>query len=174
MLIQQCCDAVQWLDDKWRELDRFPVFTTIPRDGTRLPVGVHLWSAAVRLCRNNIGLVHFCIHICPRVHICSTSYDNDTFSVSNDTTNHRHHHDHRLDMTLEVTEAVSNDTTNHRHHHDHHLDMTLDVTKALSNDTTNHRHHHDHHLDMTLDVGSVRVSPHFHGLGVELDNVAFN
>ena len=27
------CDAVQWLDDKWRELDRFPAFTTIPRDG---------------------------------------------------------------------------------------------------------------------------------------------
>ena len=82
VLIQQCCDAVQWLDDKWRELDRFPFFTTIPRDGTRLPVGVHLWSAAVRLCRNNIGVVHFCIHICPRVHICSTSYDNDPFSVS--------------------------------------------------------------------------------------------
>ena len=87
VLIQQCCDAVQWLDDKWRELDRFPVFTTIPRDGTRLPVGVHLWSAAVRLCRNNIGLVHFCIHICPRVHICSTSYDNDPFSPSHDCMN---------------------------------------------------------------------------------------
>ena len=43
---------------------RFPAFTTIPRDGTRLPVGVHLWSAAVRLCRNNIGLVHLCIQIC--------------------------------------------------------------------------------------------------------------
>ena len=42
-------------------------------------------------------------------------------------------------------------TTNH--HHDHHLDMTLDVGEALNNDTTNHRHHHDHHLDMTLDVG---------------------
>ena len=33
--IQQCCDAVQWLDDKWREY-RFPVFTTIPRDGRSL------------------------------------------------------------------------------------------------------------------------------------------
>ena len=35
-------------------------------------------------------------------------------------------------MTLDVTEALSSDTTNHRHHHDHHLDMTLDVTEALS------------------------------------------
>ena len=57
-------------------------------DGTRLPVGVHLWSAVVRLCRNNIGLVHLCIQICTgvvgatRVHICSTSYDNDPFSRS--------------------------------------------------------------------------------------------
>ena len=48
--------------------------------------------------------------------------------------------------TLDVAEALSNDTTNHRHHHDHRLDMTLDVAEALSNDTTNHRHHHDHHL----------------------------
>ena len=34
-------------------------------------------------------------------------------------------------MTLDVTEALSNDTTNHRHHHDHRLDMTLDVPEAL-------------------------------------------
>ena len=27
-------------------------------------------------------------------------------------------------VTLDVAEALSNDTTNHRHHHDHHLDMT--------------------------------------------------
>ena len=38
-------------------------------------------------------------------------------------------------MTLGVTEVLSNDTANHRHHHDHHLDMTLDVTEVLSNDT---------------------------------------
>ena len=53
-------------------------------------------------------------------------------------------------MTLDVTESLSNDTINHRHHHDHRLNMTLDVSEALC--TTNHRHHHDHHLDMTLDV----------------------
>ena len=58
--------------------------------------------------------------------------------LSNDTTNHRHHHDRRLHMTLDVAEVWSNDTTNHRHHHDHHLDMTLDVAEVLSNDTNNH------------------------------------
>ena len=57
-------------------------------------------------------------------------------------------------MTLDVGEALSIGTTNHRHHHDHYLDITLDVGEALSIGTTNHRHHHhDHHLDMTLDVG---------------------
>ena len=48
-----------------------------------LPAGqVRLCEHGVRLCRNNICVVHFCIHICPRVHICSTSYDNDPFSCS--------------------------------------------------------------------------------------------
>ena len=58
-------------------------------------------------------------------------------------------------MTLDVAEVLINDTTNHRHHHDHRLDMILDVAETLSNDTTNHRHHHGHHLDMTLDVAEV-------------------
>ena len=62
----------------------------------------------------------------------------------------RHHHDHHLDMTLDVAEVLSNDTPNHGHHHDHHLDMTLDVAEVLSNDTPNHRHHHDHHLDYAM------------------------
>ena len=38
-------------------------------------------------------------------------------------------------MTLDFAEALSYDTTNHRHHHDHCLDMTLDVaeqTKPLT------------------------------------------
>ena len=40
-------------------------------------------------------------------------------------------------MTLDVAEALSDDITNHRHHHDHHLDMTLDVVEVLSDDITN-------------------------------------
>ena len=28
-----------------------------------------------------------------------------------------------LDITLDVAEALSNDTTNHRHHHDHRFDI---------------------------------------------------
>ena len=39
-------------------------------------------------------------------------------------------------MTLDVTEALRNDTTNHRHHHDHHLDMILYGAKALKEKKT--------------------------------------
>ena len=56
------------------------------------------------------------------------------------------------DWVIKGLVMSSNDTKNHCHHHDHCLDMILDVAEALSSDTTNHRHHHDHRLDMILDV----------------------
>ena len=46
-------------------------------------------------------------------------------------------------MTLDVGEAFNSGTTNHRHHHDHYLDITLDVGEVLNSGRTNH--HHDHH-----------------------------